>query len=81
MGGLPPELQDIGGTRTHHGVVIIETPGARRWTGLHVLLTVQSLLIVLVSINRLSALTTGYVAANQFLRWVDLNNMVLGLFA
>jgi hypothetical protein len=61
--------------------VITETPAARRWTGLHVLLSVQSLLIVLVSINRLSALTTGYVAANQFLRWVDLNNMVLGLFA
>jgi hypothetical protein len=80
-GGLRPELQDIGGTRTDHGVVIIETPAARRWTGLHVLLSVQSLLIVLVSINRLSALTTGYVAANQFLRWVDLNNMVLGLFA
>ena len=61
--------------------MIIETPAARGWTGLHVLLSVQSLLIVLVSINRLSALTTGYVAANQFLRWVDLNNMVLRLFA
>jgi hypothetical protein len=61
--------------------VIAETAPARRWTGLHVLLSVQSLLIVLVSVNRLSSLTTGYVAGNQFLRWVDLNNMVLGLFA
>jgi hypothetical protein len=34
-----------------------------------------------VSVNRLSSLTTGIVASNQFLRWVDLNNMVLGLLA
>jgi len=57
---------------------------ARR-TGLapvHVLLAVQSLVVVLVSINRLSTLTTGYVAPNEFLRWVDFNNMiVLGLAA
>jgi hypothetical protein len=61
--------------------VITEMTRARGWTGLHVLLSVQSLLIVLVSVNRLSGLTTGYVAANQFLRWVDLNNMLLGLLA
>jgi hypothetical protein len=65
----------------HHSVVITETAPVRGWTGLHVLLSVQSLLIVGVSVNRLSALTTGYVASNQFLRWVDLNNMFLGLFA
>jgi hypothetical protein len=61
--------------------VITDTARVRGWTGLHVLLSVQSLLIVLVSINRLSALTSGYVADNQFLRWVDLNNMLLGLLA
>lgn len=43
----------------------------------HRLLAVQSLVVVLVSINRLSSLTTGYVAANEFLRWVDLNNMLI----
>ncbi|WP_076470958.1 hypothetical protein [Micromonospora avicenniae] len=34
---------------------------------------------MLVSVNRLSDLTLGFVAPNEFLRWVDLNNMVLGL--
>lgn len=45
-------------------------------TYMHWLLTVQSVVIVLLSINRLSSLTTGYVASNQFLRWVDLHNML-----
>lgn len=44
---------------------------------MHMLLGVQSLVVVLVSINRLSSLTLGYVAQNQFLRWVDLNNMLV----
>ena len=49
---------------------------------IHALLAVQSLLIILVSINRLTALTGNYVAANEFLRWVDLNNMlILPLFS
>ena len=43
---------------------------------MHVLLAVQSLVVVLVSVNRLSALTLSYVAPNQFLRWVDLINML-----
>lgn len=43
----------------------------------HLLLGVQSLVVILVSINRLSSLTTGYVAPNEFLRWVDLNNMLI----
>ncbi|GAB4395593.1 MAG: hypothetical protein Fur0044_54240 [Anaerolineae bacterium] len=43
----------------------------------HLLLLVQSVDVILVSINRLSSLTTGYVAANEFLRWVDLLNMLV----
>jgi hypothetical protein len=43
----------------------------------HLLLGAQSLIIVLLTINRLTALTTGYVLPNEFLRWVDLNNMLL----
>ena len=43
----------------------------------HLLLGVQSLVVILLSINRLSSLTTGYVAPNEFLRWVDLNNMLI----
>lgn len=43
---------------------------------IHWLLTVQSVVIILLSINRLSGLTTGYVAANEFLRWVDFHNML-----
>ncbi len=42
----------------------------------HWLLAVQSVVVILASINRLSTLTTGYVAPNEFLRWVDLNNML-----
>jgi len=44
---------------------------------IHALLTVQSVVVVLVSINRLSTLALGYVAPNQFLRWVDFNNMLI----
>ncbi len=43
---------------------------------IHLLLAGQSLIIVLLSINRLSTLTLGYVLPNEFLRWVDLNNMI-----
>ena len=49
----------------------------RSLAGLHGLLAVQSLVIVLLTINRLSTLTLGYVAPNEFLRWVDLNNMLV----
>ncbi len=44
---------------------------------IHTLLGVQSLLAILVSINRLSSLTLGYVLPNEFLRWVDFNNMLI----
>lgn len=43
---------------------------------IHLLLAGQSLIIVLLSINRLSSITLGFVASNEFLRWVDLNNML-----
>ena len=43
---------------------------------IHVLLGIQSLVVILVSINRLSSLTQTYVAANEFLRWQDLINML-----
>ena len=44
---------------------------------IHVLLGVQSLVAILVSINRLGAWTLGYVLPNEFLRWVDFNNMLV----
>jgi hypothetical protein len=43
---------------------------------IHVLLAVQSLVIVGVSLNRLGSWTLGHVAPNEFLRWVDLHNML-----
>ena len=43
---------------------------------IHLLLAVQSLVVIAVSINRLSRLTLGYVAPNEFLRWMDLHNML-----
>jgi hypothetical protein len=43
----------------------------------HWLLTVQSVVVLLVAVNRRSDLTTGYVSGNEFLRWVDLINMLV----
>ncbi len=44
---------------------------------IHVLLGVQSLVAILVSVNRLGTWTLGYVLPNEFLRWVDFNNMLV----
>jgi len=44
---------------------------------IHALLAVQSIVAVLVSFNRLGSWTLGYVLPNEFLRWVDLNNMLV----
>lgn len=44
---------------------------------IHTLLGIQSLVGILVSINRLGTWTLGYVLPNQFLRWVDFNNMLV----
>ena len=44
---------------------------------IHAYLGVQSLVAILVSINRLGTWTLGYVLPNQFLRWVDFNNMLV----
>ena len=44
---------------------------------IHYLLAVQSLVAILVSVNRLGTWTLGYVLPNEFLRWVDLNNMLV----
>jgi hypothetical protein len=44
---------------------------------IHLLLAIQSVLAILVSINRLGTWTLGYVLPNEFLRWVDFNNMLV----
>ncbi|MBI2333696.1 MAG: hypothetical protein HYU84_16350 [Chloroflexi bacterium] len=44
---------------------------------IHLLLLVQSVVAILVSINRLGSWTLGYVLPNEFLRWVDFNNMLI----
>lgn len=44
---------------------------------IHLLLAVQSVVAILVSINRLGSWTLGYVLPNEFLRWVDFNNMLV----
>ncbi|MEU6602821.1 hypothetical protein [Streptomyces flaveolus] len=55
-------------------------PGRRLAHGrLHLLLTLDSLVVVLISVNRKADGTLAYVADNQFLRWVEIDNMVLGL--
>ena len=48
---------------------------------IHLLLGIQSLLAILVSLNRLGTWTLGYVLPNEFLRWVDLNNIVISLIS
>lgn len=48
-------------------------PSLRR---VHALLTAQTVIILLLSANRLRDWTLGYVAQNEFLRWVDLHNML-----
>ncbi len=53
------------------------TAGRRASIGrIHVWLTAQTVILLLASINRLSDFTSGYVAANEFLRWVDLLNVL-----
>jgi hypothetical protein len=44
---------------------------------IHILLFAQTIIIIFASINRLGSFTLGYVAENEFLRWVDLLNMVV----
>ena len=48
---------------------------------IHLLLGIQSLLAILVSLNRLGTWTLGYVLPNEFLRWVDLNNILISLIS
>ncbi|MGW3498648.1 hypothetical protein [Streptomyces sp. NPDC001020] len=50
-------------------------PGRLAHGRLHLLLTLNSLVVVLVSINRKSSGTLAFVAENGFLRWVEINNM------
>ena len=48
---------------------------------IHLLLAVQSVLAILVSLNRLGTWTLDYVLPNEFLRWVDLNNILISLIS
>jgi hypothetical protein len=57
--------------------VMTKTAAERGLGWLHLLLLVQSVNIILVTINRLTTVASGYVAANEFLRWVDFNNMLV----
>ena len=48
---------------------------------IHLLLGIQSLLAVFVSFNRLTDWFEGHVLPNEFLRWVDLNNIIVALIS
>lgn len=50
----------------------VATPLSR----IHWLLTAQTVVIFLGSLNRLGSWTLSYVATNEFLRWVDWHNML-----
>ena len=43
---------------------------------IHIILTGLSLTIILLSINRLTSLTQGYLQPYEFLRWLDFNAML-----
>ncbi len=43
---------------------------------IHILLSLQTLVVILGTLNRLGPWTSGYAAPNEFLRWVDLFNML-----
>lgn len=60
-----------------HTIAALPQPAVHGLAITHMLLAVQSLVVILVSTNRLSPLALGYVAPNEFLRWVDLNNMLV----
>ncbi|MET7694958.1 hypothetical protein ABZT06_44850 [Streptomyces sp. NPDC005483] len=49
------------------------------YSRLHVLLTLESLVVVLISVNRKAHGTLAFVADNEFLRWVEVDNMLLAL--
>lgn len=48
---------------------------------IHLLLGIQSGLAIFVSFNRLTDWFTGFVLPNEFLRWVDLNNILVALIS
>jgi hypothetical protein len=68
--------EEVSQMSTHSAIGATYSPVDSLWR-LHLLLGAQSLVVVLVSVNRLSGLTEGYVAPSQFLRWVDLLNMLV----
>ncbi|MFE7403521.1 hypothetical protein [Streptomyces sp. NPDC057557] len=63
----------------HTGPRSAPRPGRLAHGRLHLLLTLNSLVVVLVSVNRKSGSTLAFVADNGFLRWVEIDNMLLGL--
>ncbi|MFF3249367.1 hypothetical protein ACFYWY_37940 [Streptomyces sp. NPDC002870] len=46
---------------------------------LHLLLTAVSADLLLLTVNRRTDLTLSFAAPNEFLRWTEVNNMLLGL--
>lgn len=46
---------------------------------LHLLLSAVSVDLVLLTVNRRTDLTLSFAASNEFLRWTEVNNMLLGL--
>jgi hypothetical protein len=52
------------------------TDSIKSLSRVHWLLGVQTVVILLGSLNRLGSWSLGYVADNEFLRWVDFHNML-----
>ncbi len=55
---------------------IVRPTTPARLGAIHLWLGVQTLVVLLGSINRLTSLNAGYAASNQFLRWIEIHNML-----
>jgi hypothetical protein len=65
--------ESVGNVPTERADARQEERGMAR---IHLLLSVQTAVVLLLTVNRLSSLTLGYVAGNEFLRWVDFHNLL-----
>lgn len=88
-GEQPPQRDAVAGAHSAEPPAVTQpsqgsATGADRtpitaYRTLHLLLTAVSVVLILLTVNRRTTLTLPFVAPNEFLRWTDLNNMLLGM--
>jgi hypothetical protein len=58
---------------------VTRTASGPGYAVLHLMLSAVSVDLVLLTVNRRTDLTLSFAASNEFLRWTEVNNMLLGL--